>query len=209
LWIQLVFNLNFDYFDSFVRQVSSRRAIIKMAANQPLHRFDEPNFQHSRWLSSAPGGEEVVISGMSGRLPDSRTIHEFRDNLFTKTEMVNGDDRRWKLDHPEVPQRSAKIRNIDQLDAGYFGVHPRQADNMDPMIRIVLETALEAIMDAGMNPSELEGSRTGVFAGACWSDMENKLLMSATEPQKFPLTGYVSTAVLPVLSRCVLGTCGL
>jgi fatty acid synthase len=78
---------------------------------------------------------------------------------------------------------------------------------MDPMMRVLLETAVEAIIDAGMNPSEVEGSRTGVFVGSCWSDMENSILMGVTEPQKFGLTGYISTAVLPVLNyRCVLDT---
>jgi fatty acid synthase len=152
-------------------------------------RSNEPGFEYSRWLSSAPPGEEVVISGMSGRLPDSRNIHEFRDNLFSKTDMVNDDDRRWKLDHLEVPQSSAKIHNINHLDAGYFGVHHRQANIMDPMMRVLLETAVEAIIDAGMNPSEVEGSRTGVFTGMCWSDMENSILTSVTEPQKFGITG--------------------
>ncbi|KAJ3619939.1 hypothetical protein MTP99_003942 [Tenebrio molitor] len=162
-----------------------------MNASQPHARSDEPDFEYSRWLSSAAPGEEVVISGMSGRLPDSRNIHEFRDNLFSKTDMVNDDDRRWKLDHPEVPQRSAKIRNIDHLDAGYFGVHHRQANHMDPRMRVLLETAVEAIIDAGMNPSELEGSRTGVFTGSCCSDMKKTILMGVTEPQNFGLTGYL------------------
>jgi fatty acid synthase len=158
-----------------------------MDASQPHARSEY--FEYSRWLSSAAPGEEVVISGMSGRLPESRTIHEFRDNLFSKTDMVNDDDRRWKLDHPEVPQRSAKIRNIDHLDAGYFGVHHRQANHMDPRMRVLLETAVEAIIDAGMNPSELEGSRTGVFTGSCCSDMKKTILMGVTEPQNFGLTG--------------------
>jgi fatty acid synthase len=182
------------------------RAMPEVDASQPHVKSDKPDFQYSRWLSSAPPGEEVVISGMSGRLPDSRNIHEFRDNLFSKTDMVNDDDRRWKLDHPEIPQRSAKIRNTDHLDAGYFGVHHRQANVMDPMMRVLLETAVEAIMDAGMNPSELESSRTGVFTGVSWSDMQNSTLVDVTEPQKFALTGYVSTVVLSVLSRCILGT---
>jgi fatty acid synthase len=182
------------------------RAMPEMDASQPHARSDKPDFEYSRWLSSAPPGEEVVISGMSGRLPDSRNIHEFRDNLFSKTDMVSDDDRRWQLDHPEVPKRSAKIPNIDHLDAGYFGVHHRQANHMDPMTRVLLETAVEAIIDAGMNPSELEGSRTGVFAGACCSDMKKTILVCVTEPQKFGLTGYVPKVVLRVVSQCVLGT---
>lgn len=40
---------------------------------------------------------------------------------------------------------------------------------MDPIRRIQFEAAIEAILDAGVNPVELEGTNTGVFlvAGAC------------------------------------------
>ena len=52
-----------------------------------------------------------------------------------------------------------------------------------------LEMVIEAIMDAGVNPIELEGSKTGVFIGFSCSDLENFTLMGMTESQKFPTTG--------------------
>jgi len=39
--------------------------------------------------------DEVVISGISGRFPESNSIAEFRENLFTGVDMVTDDDRRW------------------------------------------------------------------------------------------------------------------
>jgi fatty acid synthase len=59
--------------------------------------------------------------------------------------MVN--DRRWKLDHPEIPPRGGKILNVGRFDAGFFGVHQRQTKIMDATMRILLETGVEAIMD--------------------------------------------------------------
>ncbi|XP_015378690.1 PREDICTED: fatty acid synthase-like [Diuraphis noxia] len=39
--------------------------------------------------------DEVVISGISGRFPESNSIAEFKENLFTGVDMVTDDDRRW------------------------------------------------------------------------------------------------------------------
>jgi len=40
--------------------------------------------------------EEVVISGLSGRLPESDSIAEFRKHLINGEDMVTDDDRRWE-----------------------------------------------------------------------------------------------------------------
>lgn len=42
-------------------------------------------------------GEEVVISGLSGRFPDCDDVYEFRDKLFNKIDLVSDDARRWNL----------------------------------------------------------------------------------------------------------------
>lgn len=43
---------------------------------------------------------------------------------------------------------------------------------MDPMGRMLLEHTYEAIIDAGVNPKDLRGTKTGVFIGACFSESE-------------------------------------
>jgi fatty acid synthase len=40
-------------------------------------------------------GEEVVISGIGGRFPESDTVDEFAQNLYNKVDMITVDDRRW------------------------------------------------------------------------------------------------------------------
>ncbi len=40
-------------------------------------------------------GEDVVISGMSGRFPESDSVDEFAQNLYNKVDMIVDDDRRW------------------------------------------------------------------------------------------------------------------
>ena len=49
-------------------------------------------------------GEEIVISGMSGRFPESDSIDEFADNLYKNVDMISGDGRRWPI---------GKLQNFD------------------------------------------------------------------------------------------------
>lgn len=52
-------------------------------------------------------------------------------------------------DHAEIPSRIGKLNNLEKFDASFFAVHYKQAQTMDPMCRIILELAYEAIVDAG------------------------------------------------------------
>lgn len=70
-----------------------------------------------------------------------------------------------------------KINNINKFDASFFGINSNQVNAMDPVCRILLEEAYEAVIDAGVNPYQLRGSKTGVFIGACFSETENTCLL--------------------------------
>lgn len=48
-----------------------------------------------------------------------------------------------------LPKRNGKLKDISHFDASFFGVHPKQANTMDPQLRLILEVAYEAIVDGG------------------------------------------------------------
>ena len=50
-----------------------------------------------------------------------------------------------------LPGRSGKLKDISHFDAAAFGVSPKQANAMDPQLRMLLEVTYEAIADAGYN----------------------------------------------------------
>ncbi len=57
------------------------------------------------------------------------------------------------------------LADAGDFDAGFFGVGPSEALAMDPQQRLMLELSWEALERAGIDPSGLRGSATGVFAG--------------------------------------------
>ncbi|GLW89897.1 type I polyketide synthase [Actinokineospora globicatena] len=80
------------------------------------------------------------------------------------------------------------LDGVADFDAGLFGVSPREALAMDPQQRLLLEIAWEVLERAGMDPTSVRGSRTGVFAGLIYHDYAARLASAPPE-----LEGYVAT----------------
>ncbi|CAL8303726.1 unnamed protein product [Lota lota] len=133
--------------------------------------------------------DEVVIAGISGRLPESENLEEFWHNLFNGVDMVTEDDRRWKPGLYGLPKRNGKLKDISRFDATFFGVHPKQAHTMDPQLRLMLEVSYEAIVDGGLNPTALRGTRTGVYIGVSGSEAGEAFSRDPEELLGYSMTG--------------------
>lgn len=148
----------------------------------------------AKFLSKPPPGEEIVISGISGKFPLSDNMRSFQENLYDKVDMVT-DDKRWRFFHPDMPERIGKVNRIEKFDPGFFGTHAKEADVMEPMYRGLMEKVLEAIYDAGVNPKELEGTKTGVYLAVNNSDCQGEMMKDDPRKNHYTFTGLV---------RCVL-----
>lgn len=133
--------------------------------------------------------DEVVISGLSGRLPESSNIEEFKEQLFAGVDLITDDERRWPSGMYGLPTRTGKLKDLTHFDATFFGVHAKQAHVMDPQLRMLLELTHEAIVDAGINPQTVRGSKTGVFIGVSASESDEFWTQDPEKVNGYGLTG--------------------
>jgi polyketide synthase 12 len=131
---------------------------------------------------AAVTSEPIAIVGIGCRLPGSvhnpEQLWELLRNKGNAVKQVPSD--RWDVKEYLDVDRAAPgkmttrwggfLDQVDQFDAGFFGVSPREAQQMDPQQRLALELAWESLEDAGINPLELRGGNVGVFVGAMWCD---------------------------------------
>ncbi|MET7900690.1 SDR family NAD(P)-dependent oxidoreductase [Streptomyces sp. NPDC005355] len=146
--------------------------------------------------TSAPAGvtrvvepdEPIAIVGMSCRFPGGvGSPEDLWELLIGGREGIGGfpADRGWDLDalyDPTGERPGSSLVNqggfldaIADFDAAFFGVAPREAVAMDPQHRLLLELSWEAIERAGIDPTRLRGSRTGVFSGLMYHDYAARL----------------------------------
>ncbi|PSF38587.1 polyketide synthase [Aphanothece hegewaldii CCALA 016] len=82
------------------------------------------------------------------------------------------------------------LSNLQDFDAQFFRIAPREAMSLDPQQRLLLEVSWEALEMAGIAPDQLNGSKTGVFIGICGNDHWHRLLMrDVTDIDAYLATG--------------------
>ncbi|WP_328338409.1 SDR family NAD(P)-dependent oxidoreductase [Micromonospora sp. NBC_00421] len=197
--------------------------------------FDYPNptaladYLHTRLVGAATPAaptvatviaddEPVAIVAMSCRYPGGvRTPEELWQLLVEGDDAITPfpTDRGWDLDNlydPE-PGKPGKTYSMEagflydaaDFDPDFFGISPREAVAMDPQQRLLLETSWEVLERAGIDPTSLRGSLTGVFAGVMYHDYASRL---PTVPED--LVGYLGNgSMASVASGRISYTLGL
>ncbi|XP_013162844.1 PREDICTED: fatty acid synthase-like isoform X2 [Papilio xuthus] len=121
-----------------------------------------------------PIGDEIVISGMSGKFPKSENVMEFMENLYNQLDMVI--EVETEIQDPEIPKYQGMIDNMNKFDATFFKVTYKQVLSMNNQCRQVMSYAYGAVYDSGINPLQMKNKRLGVFIAS--SNVGDKPLLS-------------------------------
>nr|WP_246843074.1 type I polyketide synthase [Allokutzneria sp. NRRL B-24872] len=152
--------------------------------------------------------EPIAIVGIGCRFPGGVSSPEQLWDL-----VVNGVDavtplpenRGWDVDSLYDPEPGVQgktyvraggfLHEAADFDAAFFGISPREALAMDPQQRLLLEATWEALERAGIDPTGLRGSSTGVFAGVNGQHYMPLVVGSAEDFDGYMGTGNSASAV--------------
>ena len=120
----------------------------------------------------------IAIIGLHGRFPGAGSVEEFWANLVAGRETVSFfsdaeltasglDPAALRRAGHYVPARGV-LRDAECFDAGFFGIHPKEAEVMDPQHRVFLEACWEALERAGYAPGRIQ-EVVGIYAGATFN----------------------------------------
>jgi len=145
--------------------------------------------------------EPIAIVGIGCRYPGGvRSAEELWELLAAGADAISGfpTDRGWDVENLYDPdpdsRRTSRAReggflyDAGEFDPEFFGMGPREALATDPQQRLLLEVAWDAFEHAGIAPSSLRGSPTGVFAGVMYQGYGSDLWGLPED-----LEGYIGT----------------
>ncbi|AKT41167.1 type I polyketide synthase [Chondromyces crocatus] len=154
--------------------------------------------------------EPIAIVGMACRFPGgARSPEAFWEFLARGGDAISEiPATRWDIGalfdpDPSAPGKMATrwggfLEGVDQFDAEFFGITPREAARMDPQHRVLLEVAHEALDHAGHAHEGIRGSRTGVFMGLCTFDY---LLLQAADRDRIEAHTSTGSALTIAANR--------
>jgi len=156
---------------SVVFEYTTVRSMAEFLSRESAPQAKKTSAQSAPENSHNAPASGVAIIGMTGRFPGADSVEEFWDNLCNEVESITFFERD-QLETP-LPQNgdlqhyvAARpiLRDVTAFDAAFFGIYPKEAEQMDPQHRIFLECAWEVLERAGYDPAHTK-DMVGVFAG--------------------------------------------
>ncbi|MEH0971264.1 condensation domain-containing protein [Micromonospora sp. CPCC 205546] len=142
-----------------------------------------------------PHAQPIAIVGIAAALPGSGDdLSDFADVLDSRRDLVGPVPAQRRgdggLDAETALSDCALLDRVDTFDHAFFGLSLREARQMDPQQRFLLQLSCKAIWDAGYPLADFRGSRTAVIFGAA-AETYSALIDPADSPM---VTGLLPAA---------------
>ncbi len=135
--------------------------------------------------------QDIAVIGISGKFPEASDVHEFWDNLCAAKDCLRTiPPERFNVDDyydPEIGKegklyctKGGFVKDIDQFDPLFFNISPREAKNMDPQYRLLLQEMWRSLEDSGYPSREFDNRKVGVFIGGWSGDYPGHTYMPST-----------------------------
>ncbi|WP_446476152.1 amino acid adenylation domain-containing protein [Bacillus velezensis] len=142
--------------------------------------------------------DSVAVIGISCEFPGAKDHYEFWNNIkegkesitfFSKEELRRSGISEELADHPGFVPAKSVLEGKEMFDPGFFGFSPKDAEYMDPQLRMLLLHSWKAIEDAGYISKEIP--ETSVYMSASTNSYRSLLPEETTAQLETP-DGYVS-----------------
>ena len=180
----------------WVEKTPSVIEAIDSDVRSPVVRVELKQKEHTVGVCS----EAIAVVGISGYLPQAKTLAEYWELLKTGHDAVTEiPANRWSIEdyYHTDPQQSEKtqskwggfIEGVDEFDPLFFNISPSEAEWMDPQQRLFLEVSWQALEDAGYSQERLDGSRCGVYVGVMNNDYQELMQKTSALPTAHQMLG--------------------
>lgn len=124
-------------------------------------------------------GLEIAVIGMACRFPGARNVEQFWENLkngvesitfFSDDELIESGVGQEFLKNPNYVKAKGFLEHCDEFDSSFFGYSPKEAEIMNPQLRLFHECTWEAIENSGYNPDNFKGL-IALYAGGYSSSL--------------------------------------
>ncbi|MDD5271557.1 MAG: beta-ketoacyl synthase N-terminal-like domain-containing protein [Methylovulum sp.] len=138
--------------------------------------------------------QDIAIIGMSGSFPMAKDLAELWENLAAGKHCISEippERWLWQAISPELAWGGNTTSNswggfidgIAAFDADFFNIPPRDAQCMDPQLRLLIQHIWLALEEGGLDPDVFAQTPTGVFVAAAPNDYRHLLANADQHPE--------------------------
>ena len=105
-------------------------------------------------IATGDNSASIAVVGMSARFPGAPSVDDFWQLLVNRGDAIRPVPAdRWDATARLDPEKDIQavggfLDSVDEFDAAFFGVSPREAEALDPQQRLMLEASWLALVDS-------------------------------------------------------------